>query len=455
MKNKIVLFLTGCLTLLLPSCLGSDSEYELDLVPDSQISSFRLSHDSIPVLSSTKFIIDQINGRIFNHDSLPYGTKVEEVVATIEYSTTIGVSSIKVMQSAVNDSLTIWNGTDSLNFSDKVLMVVTAFNGINTKEYTAQVNIHQVVPDSMVWNNIASLTSAEERKVIPVVDGGNEYFYMYLANGGAYKLERALVSNPTAWTSVDVNGLPSGQLILSQIVDYEGTLYAPAKTGELYRSTNGADWSAVSNAPSIVSILGIVKEETVARRPSALAAIINKNGSLHFASLNKDGEWIEGNVIHNGFPISGFGAISHNSMFREHLLLVGGRNAENTLVNTAWATMDGRSWAVIKESSSTSFEASEGLSVVEYDDALFLVGGVDSSGKAYKDIYLSKDRGITWTKTSSLVLMPDEFKARAFASAIVDKNTNNLFLFGGKERNSGNDLGDLWVGRINRLGFEK
>jgi len=279
---------------------------------------------------------------------------------------------------------------------------------------------------------------------------------MYLANGGTYKLERALISNPTSWTAVNgLSGLPNGQLILSQITDYEGSLYVPAKTGELYHSTNGVDWTAVSNTPSIVSILGVVKEETIARRPSALAAIINKNGSLHFASMNKAGEWIEGSAIHNGFPISGFGTISHNSMHREHILVVGGRTAENTLVNTTWATMDGSSWALVKESSSTSFEASEGISVVEYDDAFFLVGGVDSSDKVYKDIYLSKDRGITWTKTSSLVLMPDEFKARAFASAIVDKNTNNLFLFGGKERNSGNDLGDLWVGRINRLGFEK
>jgi len=137
------------MTLLLPSCLGSDSEYDIDFAPDCQISSFRLSHDSIPVLGTTRFIIDQINGRIFNHDSLPFGTKVEEVVATIEYSSSIGVSSIKVMQSAVNDSLKIWNGKDSLNFSDKVLMIVTAFDGFNTKEYTAQVNVHQVVPDSM------------------------------------------------------------------------------------------------------------------------------------------------------------------------------------------------------------------------------------------------------------------------------------------------------------------
>ena len=77
MKNRIVLFIAGCCALLLSSCLGSDdTQYELS--KDCQILSFSLSNDSIPGLKDVVFTIDQVEGKIFNIDSMPYGTKLDE-----------------------------------------------------------------------------------------------------------------------------------------------------------------------------------------------------------------------------------------------------------------------------------------------------------------------------------------------------------------------------------------
>ena len=79
MKNRIVLFIAGCCALLLSSCLGSDdTQYELS--KDCQILSFSLSNDSIPGLKDVVFTIDQVEGKIFNIDSMPYGTKLDEKV---------------------------------------------------------------------------------------------------------------------------------------------------------------------------------------------------------------------------------------------------------------------------------------------------------------------------------------------------------------------------------------
>lgn len=64
-ENRIVLFVAGCIALLLSSCLGSDdNEYELP--KDCQITSFTVKHDSIlgGKLDTVKFVIDQVNGRI-------------------------------------------------------------------------------------------------------------------------------------------------------------------------------------------------------------------------------------------------------------------------------------------------------------------------------------------------------------------------------------------------------
>ena len=67
MKNKIILFLAGCLVLLMNSCLGSD-DVEYTIPKNCQITSFTLKNDSVPELSKVDFTIDQLDGRIFNID---------------------------------------------------------------------------------------------------------------------------------------------------------------------------------------------------------------------------------------------------------------------------------------------------------------------------------------------------------------------------------------------------
>ena len=92
--------------------------------------------------------------------------------------------------------------------------------------------------------------------------------------------------------------------------------------------------------------------------------------------------------------------------------------------------------------------------VTPYDDKLFLIGGMDASGKVYKDMYTSTDYGVTWSKSDTLVVMPTDYAARAFSSVQVDKD-NFMFIFGGKTAKNTNEQQQVWRGRINRLGFKK
>lgn len=172
MKNRIVLFVAGCIALFLSSCLNSD-EQEYDIPKDCQITAFSLSSDSVPGLSAVKFVIDQVNGRIFNPDSMPYGTEIEKVVCTVSRAN--GLYSIEVTQEALPDSTYFWNTKDSLDFSKPVKFVTMAYDMITKKTYTAQVNIHQQVPDSMSWELLNSNLPgfpAKEQKV--VTWGGKE-----------------------------------------------------------------------------------------------------------------------------------------------------------------------------------------------------------------------------------------------------------------------------------------
>lgn len=457
MKKKIVLFITGCFALLMSSCLGSD-EMNYELGKDCQILTFSLSSDSMPELKSVVFTIDQLSGRIFNADSMPFGTKFDEkVICTVQLAST--VFTCQVIQGAEGDT-TYWNLQDSLDFARPVQFINTLWDGTTTKKYIAQVNIHQVVPDSMVWALYADDVTGEtikEEKVVVFGDPGAESYYMYTQNAGkGYQLYRSSVSDGRNWKELPLTGLPAGEVRLSQIYEYEGYLYAATTKGGLYRSANGQDWAIVESTPSIKALLGCIRVNDdftgAGKQPSALTAIIDKDGSLVFAEMNKAMDWTQGSAVPAGFPVSGFGHISYSSSFRARLMLVAGRDKENKLINSAWGTEDGKTWALLTDEEATLFDKREGVSAAAYDDKFFMVGGINEAGKASSDIYLSADGGVTWQVSDTLVVMPKEFKPRGFSSIHVDEN-KFMYLFGGKETNNSNVLDQIWRGRINRLGF--
>lgn len=453
MKNKLVLFITGCFALVLSSCLNSDDITDVEVVKNCQIHTFSLSHDSVPGLDTVKFTIDQLTGRIFNIDSLPYGTEIEKVVCKIGFGN-LSVGGVEVSPEAYPDSTYYLSSlSDSIDFSAPVKFVVHAYDQVTTKVYNAQVNIHQVVPDSMVWSMYASSMigiSIKEQKVVAYDYNGSENYFMYVKpadSGKPYQLYYAPVGTPEDWQSLSLTGLPSDGLLISQITEFGNALYMPGTNGDLYKSEDGLAWSVVENAPSVRYILGSVKQG--ARQASALATIVDKDGSLTFYSMNESMEWTAGDAVPGEFPVTGFGNLQYAAMYYEYLMIAGGRTADNQVVNTTWATMDGTSWALMA-SGDANFTKREGAMVANYDNKFFLIGGIDASNKALKDIYQSIDYGISWSVVDSMVVLPADYVARGFSSIIVDEE-NFVNIFGGKTSAGSNDLNQLWRGRINRL----
>jgi len=104
MKNKLVLFITGCFALVLSSCLKSDEIVGVEAIKNCQIHTFSLSHDSVSGLDTVKFTIDQLTGRIFNIDSLPFGTKIEKVVCKIGFANSSVIGGVEASPEAYPDS---------------------------------------------------------------------------------------------------------------------------------------------------------------------------------------------------------------------------------------------------------------------------------------------------------------------------------------------------------------
>lgn len=455
MKNKLVLLITGCFILLFSSCLGSGNDYNYEIPKDSQITSFSLSSDSVPELSEVRFTIDQVEGLIFNLDSMPYGTEIiDKVICTATFAT--GTLAVQVIQEAIGDTID-WNGQDSLNFSKPVKFITTAYDGVTKKTYKAWINIHQVVPDSMVWdlyaNNVLD-ENIQEEKVVPFVLNGDSVHFMYIQPKGSnpnYELYYSSFGDMKSWKKLSLSGLPASGLVLSQITEYEHVLYVISQNGTLYQSVDGQSWTVITGAPVIKALMGCVNP--VANQASALAAIVSESDGLYFASMNKDMEWNVGNEIPYNFPIWGFGSASYSVAYRERLMVIAGKDSRNVLTNAAWGTMDGLGWALLTDAESSYFETREGVMLTKYDSKLFMIGGITSSGKASKEIYTSEDNGVTWNLQDTLIVLPNTYGARGYASIYVDKE-QFMYILGGKTSNNSNVLDQIWRGRINRLAFK-
>ncbi len=383
---------------------------------------------------------------------MDYGTVIEDkVVATVGVGSY--VSQIQVIQEATGDTID-WESGDSLDISQPVYFLIYNAGGTIQRTYTAQVNIHQTVPDSMVWGEHTSQAlgiSVIEQKVI--LQDDTYYMYVHQTTNGGYQLYTSTVADATNWDELSLTGLPEEGVQLSQITSFGDTLYVPTTEGTLYYSANATDWALVKNTPFVQAILGGMDESV--NQPAELATIINDDNELKFAAMNLRGEWNIGASVPDDFPVEGFASQPVSLMYRERIMLAGGKTQSGELVSSTWATMDALTWLEQTDPlGDYLFTQRQGASMAYYDEMYYLIGGLNASNQPLKDIYRSSDYGVTWNYIDSLVVLPSDYQARGFASMLVDPD-NYLMIFGGKTSESGQILDDIWRGRINRLGFER
>jgi hypothetical protein len=436
------------LAYLMFSCLGGDTSVSDEWnLSNAQIASFSLSNDSIEGLSDVKFVIDQVNGKIYNRDSMPYGTVVDEkVICSIGF--VIGSAGVLMVTQATNDSI-YWNTGDSVDFSSPVMITVYAYDGVSTKTYEAKINIHQVNPDSMVWNLHSGLISGKSFKEIKVIPHGNVY-YMYTSENEGYRLYRTEKANLSGWTEIPLSGFPA-KAVLSGITEFDGALYACDTDGLLHHSADGENWSQLESAPYIKALLGSLPESGTGGE-ALLSAISQADETLRFAAMNKNGEWQTGNEAPASFPLSGFGTLNYEVMYHSYLTVAAGRDGNNNLSNSVWSTMNALSWTPLN--GQAAFSKREGVAFYPYDGLLYIAGGIDESGTALNDVYYTKDRGVTWQQDTVHVMPAGDYEARGYSSVVVDED-HFVLLFGGKAGKNTNVLNELWRGRINRLGFKE
>jgi hypothetical protein len=186
--------------LLLSSCLGSSNDGDLEYSPDAQIYSFSMASkaDTLNLLSTTEFSIDQVNSRIFNKKPLPYQFHVDSVVLNIRGANNLSTFSDVTIQ-LIPDSSYAWVQSDSIEVSRLHKIITTAPDGITKKTYEIQLYIYQQDPYIMSWEKVAEgylPTTVNQQKTL---EFNNRFITYYIANGASSftSTSNKLLSSPS------------------------------------------------------------------------------------------------------------------------------------------------------------------------------------------------------------------------------------------------------------------
>lgn len=411
------------------SCNSKDKEEETEIVVTPAIvavKNFYLkANDSIlSKLDSVKFSIDLNTGVIFNADSLPKGTNVTKLVASITFANTMTKAELKYHDTE-NKEVTVdylSNPDDSINFSTPVTLDVTAQNGVNSFSYQIKVNVHNQEPDTLMWDNISTSILAS-RFSDPVaqktVFRDGSAFSLIEEYNGEYTLSRCDDLNKGNWDkqSLDLSFIPK----IESFTSSPQAFWILSDTGELLTSYEGKSW--VTTNEVWFSIVGAYENSVLGIKSSG-------NDFLHTQYPKEEGFYET--VVEDGFPIlnaSALGVVDNTWYPKPFAIIAGGITAEGVSSNAIWA-YDGDTWAVINDTDLPALEKPMMTRYVVFRDTPYvftqrqldvwlLFGGTENDGEMNRKVYITYDNGVHWSLAPDMMQLNDSLPSLEGADVIV------------------------------------
>lgn len=399
-------------------------------------------NDSMPGLAAAVFTIEERldTGLVWNKDSMLYGTDLSRVVPRFTFAATPGAAFITLA-----DTTCVLTGYDTLDFTKSpIYLTIRSSDRSTTKTYEIRPTVHQVDPDLYTWTRINEGIYPKDDSEQRALELGNT-FVLISSNG--FSLHAYQSADGVNWTDLgEPTGLPDGTKV-RQIISQGDTLFY-AQDDYLYTSIDAVTWTAYSTAYPIYTTLMYWNNK--------VWTLIENNG-YQLATWTNDQLDTTSLRPTSDFPISDFATVCfHSASLRERAMIIGGFAENGKSLNTRWNIEYSRH---IPENGGyrlqefsidrPSFTSLTGVSVIWYKNQMLLFGGVDDQMSYFgRDILISNDEGLNWTKADSTKnQLPEVYKARQKQSAIV--RDNNIYLFGGQDATA--TYSDVYRGRLNSI----
>ena len=455
MKKKLAIYLSAFFMLFAGiSCSMSDGGTTVVLSPYAMISSFSIGDikSSYPDFTSTgedttvvrtistsayPFTINQLDGEIFNVDSLPFSTDVSKVVMTLTVNGSVAmyIDSLGTYE--------YFSTSDSIDFTTPRLFRVYAADGSHHKDYTVTVNVHKVEPELMAWSKYQSPVG-----VIPagIVEFKNSVYLFGTAADGSLALAVSPLDSEPVWESLQLNGLPATADV-AYVQQFAGSLFVVAE-GDVYVSDDAANWTAVLQGVGAIAFAGASDSDEKIWL-STEQGLMCSNDGVNFVVVEDTPD---------GFPMYGVSTMSypllHNANITRYMV-IGYANPEMEGDVVVWSHLSSENgWVRYDNEKDYSCPSLKGLRVLRYDSKFYAFGGAGIAAgmpvMAFGSFYISKDNGIVWKACEDFYQrLPKELLGdNAQFAAFADSNNYIWIVTDGVN-------GGVWKGIINRLGFEK
>ncbi len=438
-KIYILIFL---LLSLFVSCNKNSSD-TVAISSDATVASLYFSAvDTMPGLAAATFIIEDgvDTGKIYNIDSIQYGTKVDKVIPIFTFNATPGAAIVYTPW----DTTTL-TASDTINFThNPTKLQVVATDNITEKWYNIYVHVHTVDPDLFVWEELDSHiypTEGAECKLVIL----NDVFYIFVNNGLETRVYHS--SDARDWNEVSFSGLPADCLVRNILHANNVLYYGEGST--LYQSNNGTNWTTTEFSSSDFQFVNMLFAFN-----DSIWAITQKGSDYHLATSKDGTSWRLHEVLPADFPIADFAAVSFTSASnRPRAMVVGGFSSSGASLNTRWNveyTLEkGYKWTNFSIEQ-PSFKALTGIDIVWYNKRFYLFGGADKDNQigAYP-ILESTDEGMNWSVPDSAHnCMPSTYELRTKPSVIVAPNSA-IYIVGGQSRTE--VYSDIHRGKLNSI----
>ena len=429
--------------LLFSSCLNSSDE-NIEYSPDAQVYAFSLSSraDTANLLTATQFTIDQINGKIFNKEPLPYQFQVDSVLLNIRGQSAYSSFS-QIMLTLEPDSSFVWTQSDSVAVNRLRKITTTAPDGKTTKAYNFELNVYQQDPYILSWEKRQNnyLTSAVvSQKTIAL----NNLFITYWLSSTVMQAVTTTASDGVNWSGADVTGLPYTADLSTLVVSGNVVYMLDSLSGSVYKSTDGLSWEPVTTPYSVKAMYGELPTTTGGK----ILIAVNHNDTLKFADTDDFSVMRLLNSVPEDIPVKDFTAAkidNPTSYSIKYIILSGGARVDTAPNNDIWILQHKNGLITFIKSRVPASLSLNGSSLFFYDNKPYLM--TTSSDKNI--LIYSENSGLDWIEAGQNQQFPADFNKRTAASVITDAD-NYIWIFGGVSATQ-TPLVDVWRGRLNKF----
>lgn len=428
LKNLLYLQLSAIILLIGISC-NDKKEEESDIAITSSIvaiKNFNLkANDSVMAhLDSVFFSIDLDHGVIFNADSLPKGTDVSRLIPVITFVNTMTKADLLYLKDNKPDTVNyLTNSTDSIDFRHPVKLEVTAQDGESTYTYTIKVNVHQEISDTLVWTRI-STSELPSQLPNPIaqktVRFNSQVCCLIEENDGTITLSvtENLADGQWSKESLQLPFIPE----IESFTASDDALWLLSNNGELFCTEDGRIWENTD----------LVWETIIGGYGPSVLGLRNEGNTLLYTVFPVI-EGFEETPADPSFPVYGssqMGIIETGWSKQPTAIIACGISAKGVYSPAVWG-FDGKQWAILNASSLPELESpmmaryvvyrdTPSLFVEREFDAWLLFGGIKSDNTFNREVYLSLDNGVIWTKAPELMQLPEVFPVLAGSDLMVE-----------------------------------